>query len=100
MTKNLSNIKRQKAVALKYNGAEDVAPKVLASGKGRLAEKILELAQEQDIAIYKDPTLVEALVQLDIGQEIPPELYQAVAEILSFIYAVDAENYPDSCSNE
>jgi len=57
-----------------------------------LAEKILEIAEKENIPIHKDPQLVEALIQLDINQEIPPELYKAVAQILAFIYAVDASN--------
>ncbi|HHV17449.1 MAG TPA: FhlB domain-containing protein [Thermoanaerobacterales bacterium] len=96
MSEKLSIAKSKKAVALKYNSAEDAAPKITASGKGLLAEKILELARKENIAIYKDAPLVEALIQLDVGLEIPPELYGAVAEILAFIYAVDAASIPDS----
>lgn len=96
MSEKLSIAKSKKAVALKYNSAEDAAPKITASGKGLLAEKILELARKENIAIYKDAPLVEALIQLDVGLEIPPELYGAVAEILAFIYAVDAASISDS----
>jgi flagellar biosynthesis protein len=88
-------VSSKKAAALKYNSFEDIAPKILATGKGLLAEKILELARQENIAIYKDPALVEALVQLEVGCEIPPELYKAVAEILAFIYWVDASDSPD-----
>jgi len=83
------NLKNKKAVALKYDSNKDVAPKVVASGKGLLAEKIMEIACQENIPIYKDPKLVEALLQIDINVEIPPELYKAVAEILAFIYAAD-----------
>lgn len=100
MSEKPLNVKSKKAAALKYNSAEDAAPKILASGKGILAEKILELAHNQDIAIYKDPALVEALIQLDVGREIPPELYRAVAEILAFIYSVDVSSVPGSDSDD
>ncbi|AEE90701.1 MAG: FhlB domain-containing protein [Tepidanaerobacter acetatoxydans] len=96
MTEKSPDFIKKKATALKYNSAEDNAPKIIASGKGIIAEKILELAQEHNIAIYKDPALVEALVQLEVGQEIPLELYQAVAEILAFIYSVDRESFFES----
>lgn len=91
--------KNKKAAALSYNKNADAAPRVVAAGKGLVAEKILKLAKEQNITVYKDPALVETLVQLDIGWEIPPELYQAVAEILAFIYKLDGSNTPDNQSN-
>lgn len=100
MGNKLSKTEIKKAVALKYSNLKDAVPKIAASGKGILADKILELAEEQNIAIYKDPGLVDALVQFDIGQEIPPELYQAVAEILAFIYTVDMLKSPNSNSND
>lgn len=90
MSEKSSIEKMKKAVALKYDSAQDAAPKIAASGKGLVAEKILEIARQENIPIYKDPQLAEALIQLDINQEIPPELYRAVAEILAFIYTVDA----------
>jgi flagellar biosynthesis protein len=86
----------KKAAALKYDFTTNTAPKILATGKGKLAEKILELARQQNIAIYKDPALVEALVQLEVGCEIPPQLYKAVAEILTFIYWADVSCFPDA----
>lgn len=89
MSENASS-KNKKAVALRYDSSKDTAPKVVASGKGLLAEKILEIARRENIPIYNDPQLVEALIQLEVNVEIPPELYKAVAEILAFIYAVDA----------
>ena len=78
--------KRLTAVAIKYKMNEDPAPKVVAKGKGRIAEKIIELAKENDIPIREDPDLVEILAKLELNQYIPPELYQVVAEILAFIY--------------
>lgn len=78
--------KRQKVVALKYDQQKQAAPKVIASGRGELAERIVTKAREEGIPLYHDPELVEILAQLDVGLEIQPELYQAVAEVLIFIY--------------
>ncbi|AYO31313.1 flagellar biosynthesis [Biomaibacter acetigenes] len=63
-----------------------------ALGEGESAQKMLELAREHNIPIYKDPAMAEALVKLDIGQEIPPELYRAAAEILAFIYSLERQD--------
>ena len=78
--------KRKKAAALRYIQKKDSAPKVMAKGSGILAEKILQLAKEYNIPIKEDVHLVEVLSTLDLYQEIPPELYKAVAEILVFVY--------------
>ncbi len=82
--------KRQRAVALRY-AEEDKAPKVVASGPGEIARRILELARENDVPIKKDDSLVDILSKLDVGYEIPPETYKAVAEILAFLYRTDEE---------
>ena len=74
------------AVAMRYDLDKDSAPKVVARGKGAVAEKILELARQNGIPVHEDPELIEALAKLDIQQEIPPELYQVMAEVLTFIY--------------
>jgi flagellar biosynthesis protein len=79
----------RKAVALKYNPAEHAAPVVAAKGQGHVAERILELAREHGVPVQEDSSLVEVLSKLDIDQEIPPELYALVAEVLSFIYQTD-----------
>jgi flhB C-terminus-related protein len=79
----------KKAVALKYKPDEDAAPKVVAKGKGAVAEAILAKAKEHGVPIQEDPSLVEVLSKLDVDQQIPPELYQLVAEVLSFIYRTD-----------
>lgn len=84
--------KIKKAAALKYDAAKDAAPRLTAAAQGKIAKKILELAQEHNIPIYRDPALADALVRLDIGQEIPPELYRAAAEILAFIYGLDRQD--------
>jgi flagellar biosynthesis protein len=79
----------KRAVALKYDPSQSDAPKVAAKGQGLLADKILEMAKENGIPIQEDPALVEVLSKLDIDQQIPPELYNLVAEILTFIYHSD-----------
>jgi flagellar biosynthesis protein len=78
--------KRKKAAALQYEKETDAAPRVVAKGSGIIADRILQLAKEHNIPVKEDPQLVEVLAQLDLNQEIPPELYRAVAEILAFIY--------------
>ena len=65
------------------------APRVTAKGKGLLAEKIIEVAKQHNIPLYKDKNLVQVLEALEIETEIPPELYQAVAEVLAFIYRLN-----------
>ena len=79
---------RKSAIALEYE-AGDTAPKVIASGKGHLAEKIIETAGEHDIPVYKDEKLTKSLEELEIGEYIPKELYQVVAEILVYVDAMD-----------
>lgn len=78
----------QKAVALKYDPM-DVAPKVVAKGSGYIAEKILEKGRDADIPVYKDEKLAEELTRLDLGEHIPPELYEVVAQVLIFISDLD-----------
>lgn len=80
---------RKTAVALRYLQEEDKAPKIIASGRGKIAQKIMEIAEKHDIPIYEDPEVVEILSQLEVGIEIPPELYEVVAEILAFVYSLD-----------
>jgi flagellar biosynthesis protein len=83
------NVRMKKAVALLYDRKKSGAPIVKASGQGELAQKILEMAEEAGIPIQEDPDLVEILGKVPIGDEIPVELYQAVAEILAFVYKVN-----------
>ncbi|MBL7190155.1 EscU/YscU/HrcU family type III secretion system export apparatus switch protein [bacterium] len=71
--------------------SEDPAPKVAAKGKGLIAERIIELAKENDIPIKEDPDLVEILMKLDLNQFIPEELYQVVAEVLAFVYRMSGK---------
>ena len=80
------------AVALEYDGSG--APKVTAKGTGELAEQILELAREHDIPLHEDPVLSEVLSQVDLGDQIPPALYLAVAEVIAFAYLVSGKMPP------
>lgn len=79
---------KKTAVALEYEPG-DKAPKVIATGQGVLAEKIIDVAREADVPIHKDEKLARSLSILDIGEYIPPELYSIVAEILVFVDGMD-----------
>lgn len=76
------------AVAISYEPGE-AAPKILATGKGKVAEKIIETAKENKVPTYKDNKLASTLSKLQIGDMIPPELYEVVAEILVFVDDMD-----------
>lgn len=80
--------KKKTAVALSYSTQEE-APKIIASGKGYLAERIIEQAKESKIPLHQDAPLADTLSKLEVGEYIPPELYQVVAEILLFVDRVD-----------
>jgi flagellar biosynthesis protein len=80
--------KLRKAAVLKYKHQIDRAPRLVAKGKGLVADRILELARKHRIPIQSDPALVEVLSRLDIDQEIPPDLYRAVAQVLAYVYRV------------
>ena len=80
---------REKAVALRYDHMIDKAPSVTAKGQGTIAQRIKELALEHDIPIHEDRQLAEYLTALDLYEEIPPQLYVVVAEILAFIYRMN-----------
>ncbi len=80
--------KNKTAVALSYE-AGDEAPKILASGKGAVAERIIAAAKEHDVPFYKDDKLAETLAKLEIGDAIPPDLYEVVAQILVFVDGMD-----------
>lgn len=82
---------RKKAVALKYDKLKDEAPKVTARGQGKVAENIIAMALEHGVPVKDDPDLVEVLASLDINQEIPAEIYVAVAELLAFVYSANAD---------
>ncbi|NTW59622.1 MAG: flagellar biosynthesis protein FlhB [Nitrospirae bacterium] len=78
--------KSNKAAALKYRAGMDSAPTLVAKGRGLVADKIIALAKEQGIPVHEDRNMVEILSSLSLYEEIPPDLYKAVAEILAFIY--------------
>jgi len=78
----------QKAVALQYDREKDSAPNVTAQGTGETAKNIIKIAEENGIPIKKDEDLVNMLSQIELNQEIPVELYQAVSEVFSFIYGL------------
>lgn len=80
--------KPKQAIALEYD-PEDVAPKVIATGRGQLAERIIEKAKESDVPVHRDDRLADTLSRLEIGETIPTELYEVVAEILVFVDAMD-----------
>lgn len=84
-------IKTPKAVALKYDEKTDVAPKVLASGKGAIAEEIINIAMENNIPLHQDADLVQILSFLEINEHIPVEVYGVVANILSYIHKKNDE---------
>ncbi|MCL4694614.1 MAG: EscU/YscU/HrcU family type III secretion system export apparatus switch protein [Candidatus Hydrogenedentes bacterium] len=79
----------RKAVALRYDAQEDSAPRVVAKGNRLLAERIIEIARENEIPIHEDPDLVAVLSKLDVDREIPELLYKAVAEVLAYVYRLN-----------
>ena len=81
--------KSPKAVALKYDHQKNKAPKVIAKGRGDIAEKIIEVAKAHNVPLYEDENLVQLLEALELETEIPPDLYRAVAEVLAFIYRLN-----------
>ena len=80
--------KDKSAIALEYEKG-DVAPKVIATGKGYLAEKILDTAKDYDIPVHKDEKLARSLEDIELGEYIPKELYQVVAEVLVYVDSMD-----------
>jgi flagellar biosynthesis protein len=87
-------MKKKAAVALQYNTVTDKAPKITAKGRGLVAETIIALAREKGVPVREDADLVQVLSQLDLHQEIPPSLYQVVAELLAFVYRLNQDYRP------
>ena len=81
----------KKAAALKYDQAQSMAPRVVARGKGHIAEQIIQVARENDVPLVEDRNLVNVLEALELESEIPAELYRAVAEVLVFIYKLNGK---------
>ncbi|MGE4318251.1 MAG: EscU/YscU/HrcU family type III secretion system export apparatus switch protein [Deferribacterales bacterium] len=94
---------RKKAAAIRYDKATDRVPKLVAKGKGVVADKIIERALEHNIYIKEDKDLVEALSTLDLFDEIPVELYKVVALLLAELYKINSkiksEKYAESLKN-
>lgn len=88
MEKEKEKNKVKQAIALEYDPSDE-APRVIATGRGLLAEKIIEKAKESDVPIHRDDKLADTLSRLQIGEMIPPELYEVVAEILIFVDSMD-----------
>lgn len=91
-----SRAPRPRAAALHYDPERDRAPRLVARGDGRIAERILALAREHGVPVHEDRALVDVLARLDLGSEIPPELYRAVAEIIAFVYRLQQRALPAS----
>jgi flagellar biosynthesis protein len=79
----------KKAAAMRFRTGTDHAPLVVAKGRGKLAEKIIAVAQANQVPLVEDPGLVQVLEALDVNTEIPSELYHAVAEVLVFVYRMN-----------
>lgn len=88
---NRSTADKARAVALKYQPLKDRAPRIVATGRGRVAEQIIRIARENDVHIHDDPDLVEVLAQFDLNAEIPPDLYRVVSELLAFVYSLNRQ---------
>ncbi len=89
-----SNPPRQRAIALRYE-PEDGAPRVVAKGYGTVAENIIRCAQDSGLYVHESPELVGLLMQVDLDKHIPPELYQAIAELLTWVYTLENQTSVD-----
>ena len=83
--------KKSKAVALKYQEDTDVAPVVIASGCGNIAEKIIDIAENKGIPVFRDDSAASLMCMLEVGRPIPPELYQVVAAIYGQLLKISQE---------
>lgn len=88
------------ATALKYDPNEDEVPQIVATGQGKIAEQIISLGKEHGIPVRDDPVLSMALAGVNLGDEIPPELYRVIAELLAYIYKVYGQVHPVSNGRE
>lgn len=89
MDKSKKRLRFLLAIALKYQRGEDNAPRVIAKGSGLMAQRILDLAQQSGVPLHQDADLASLLKNVELNQSIPPELYDAVARVLSFVYSAD-----------
>ncbi len=81
----------RRAVAVRYDMASDEAPRLVAKGQRLMAEQIIALAEKHGIHVHEDPGLVALLAKLELDTPIPEDLYQAVAEVLAFVYRLNRE---------
>ena len=88
----------KKAIGLKYNTQENNSPTVIAKGFGNLADDIITLAKQSGVLIHEDPYLSDLLARMDLGQEIPENLYHVIAELIAFSYVLQGK-FPESWSN-
>jgi flagellar biosynthesis protein len=88
----------KKAIGLKYNTEENNSPTVIAKGFGDLADDIIKLAKQSGVLIHEDPYLSDLLARMDLGQEIPENLYHVIAELIAFSYVLQGK-FPESWSN-
>lgn len=77
---------KKKAVALRYERTRDSAPRVVAKGAGKIADRIVKTAQDSNVTVYEDDELAQLLMGLELDSVIPEDMYQAVAEVLSYVY--------------
>lgn len=88
---SLEDKQAKRAIALNYDEKNNQAPRVVAKGTGFMADQILSLAKQHAIPVYQNSTLSTLLLAVELDREIPPELYQAVAEVLAYIYRIDRQ---------
>lgn len=84
-------MKKEKAVAIRYNSERENAPRIIAKGQGAVAKKIKEMGEENHIPIVEDQHLIDGVDHVEIGEEIPLELYEVMAQILAFVYQMKDE---------
>ena len=86
-----NDVARKRAVAIRYDPEHDIAPAVIGKGHGHLAERIIQLASEHGIYVHSDPDLVALLMDVQLDETIPPQLYQVVAKVLGLVYRVNRD---------
>jgi len=88
--KNKNN-KEKIAIALRFDPEKDTAPRIVAAGRGEVAEEIIELAEESNVPVYQEKTIAEGLAQVEVGAVIPGALYELIAEVLIFLYYLNED---------
>jgi flagellar biosynthesis protein len=86
---NEEKIPVQEAVAIRYNRDNDAAPRVVAKGRGFVAQQLLSIAKLHAVPVYQNQTVTQLLMAVELDREIPPDLYQAVANVLAYVYRLD-----------